>query len=86
MLGNTCEHTVKVGNCKHGAPNKVAKADEEFVGMEKLQMHANDDGISVLDACCECGGGNKDTKIDTEGFVPPPIGRSDAENVNIVEG
>ena len=60
MLGNTCEHTVKVGHCKHGAPNKVAKADEEFVGMEKLQMHANDDGISVLDACCECGGGNKD--------------------------
>ena len=36
MLGNTCEHTVKVGHCKHGAPNKVAKAD---LKKDNNQMH-----------------------------------------------
>ena len=40
---------MKFGNCKDGIPAKVAEED--------LRSDANSDGISVLDACCGCGGG-----------------------------
>ena len=45
----TCEQTKKWGNCKGGKPGKISGA--------RLQKDANSNGISVLDACCVCGGG-----------------------------
>lgn len=46
-----CTETGKHGNCKDG---KAAKVDEA-----QLRRDANDEGISVMDACCVCGGGTK---------------------------
>ena len=60
--GATCEQVVEIGNCKNGAPNKVASRDIEFKSMENMQNDANAQGISVLDACCQCGGGNKENE------------------------
>ena len=40
--------TEKLGNCKAGEP---------VLSKEQLQSDANSGGVSVLDACCVCGGG-----------------------------
>ena len=40
--------TEKLGNCKAGEP---------VLSKEQLQSDANLWGVSVLDACCVCGGG-----------------------------
>ena len=51
----TCETTRELGNCRDG---KRGNIDEET-----LMSNANNDGVSVLDACCVCGGGNKGTRL-----------------------
>jgi len=48
--GTTCERTMEDGNCKNGKPWGIPA---EELG----QKDANSDGVSVLDACCGCGGG-----------------------------
>ena len=50
----TCTQTREFGNCKD---RKAAKYDEI-----ELRENANTEGLSVLDACCVCGGGNKGSK------------------------
>ena len=47
--GTTCEQTEKWGNCKDGRAGKIPE--------NVLLADANADGISPLDACCVCGGG-----------------------------
>ena len=37
----------------------MASYDKEFIGLEQLEKDANDEGISAVDACCQCGGGKK---------------------------
>ena len=49
--GTTCVQTRDYGNCKDGKPGKVPAW--------ALRKDANRDGVSALDACCVCGGGNK---------------------------
>ena len=44
----TCAQTKKFENCKGGRAIR-----------QGLENDANEDGISVLDACCVCGGGLK---------------------------
>ena len=44
----TCAQTKRFKNCKGGRAIK-----------QGLENDANEDGISVLDACCVCGGGLK---------------------------
>lgn len=46
-----CKQTEEYGNCKDGKPDKVSES--------QLKLDANSDGVSVLDACCACGGGLK---------------------------
>ena len=47
--GTTCTEAGKFGNCKDGGPGKYSA--------ETLKNDANNQGVSVLDACCVCGGG-----------------------------
>ena len=53
--GTTCSQTVNFGNCEHGEP---------LIPDEQLIEDANSDDISVLDACCACGGGDYDEDYD----------------------
>ena len=43
------------GNCEHGEP---------LLSIQQLHDEANSDGISVLEACCACGGGDYDEDFD----------------------
>ena len=54
-FGTTCAHTRDFGNCKDG---KAERWDEE-----QLRKDANVEGVSSLDACCVCGGGNRKVKV-----------------------
>jgi len=47
--GTTCKTMKEVGNCKDGKPGKISE--------QQLREEANSDGVSPLDACCVCGGG-----------------------------
>ena len=47
--GTTCKQTEEYGNCSGGKPVKV--------DANLLKKDSNADGVSVLDACCACGGG-----------------------------
>ena len=47
--GTTCEQTEKHGNCKDGKAGKVSE--------KRLLADANSDGVSPMEACCACGGG-----------------------------
>ena len=53
--GTTCSQTVNFGNCKHGEP---------LLSIQQLHDEANSDGVSVLEACCACGGGDYDEDFD----------------------
>ena len=50
--GTTCAQTDELGKCKDGIWWKKE-------GREELMEDANSQGLSVLDACCACGGGNQ---------------------------
>ena len=47
--GTTCEEYTN-GACRNGKPGDVEE--------EQLREAANSVGVSPLDACCVCGGGN----------------------------
>ena len=47
--GTTCKKMKEFGNCKDGKPGKISE--------QQLRVEANSDGVSPLDACCVCGGG-----------------------------
>ena len=49
--GADCNHAKQSGNCLDGKPGAIGEA--------QLKADANDDGVSPLDACCVCGGGEK---------------------------
>ena len=53
--GTTCARTKEFGNCNGGNPWKQ--------NIAQLQSDANADGVSVLDACCVCGGGTDQSSM-----------------------
>ena len=53
--GTTCARTKEFGNCNGGKPWKQTLA--------QLQSDANAEGVSVLDACCVCGGGTDQSSM-----------------------
>ena len=53
--GTTCARTKEFGNCNGGKPWKQTIA--------QLQSDANAEGVSVLDACCVCGGGTDQSSM-----------------------
>ena len=49
--GTTCAQTAENGNCRDGKPGKI--------NADILKKDSNSQGVSPLDACCVCGGGQK---------------------------
>jgi len=54
--GMTCKKAVESGKCSNARP--VGDTEDERKKIEEeLDGNKNSDGVSLMDACCECGGG-----------------------------
>ena len=54
--GVTCKKAVESGKCSNARP--VGDTEDERKKIEEeLDGNKNSDGVSLMDACCECGGG-----------------------------
>ena len=52
----TCKKAVESGKCSNARP--VGDTEDERKKIEEeLDGNKNSDGVSLMDACCECGGG-----------------------------